>query len=91
MFNPDATLTVVNAKNVLESGLRAIGEGQCVFDLQQIKVVDSAAVATMLAWQRAAKARGTTLRFDHLPDNLKTLVELYDVAELLSLNVSERH
>lgn len=86
MFNPEATLTVANAKNVLESGLRAIGEGQAVFDLREVKVVDSAAVATMLAWQRAARARGATLRFDHLPDNLKSLVDLYDVAGLLSLN-----
>jgi phospholipid transport system transporter-binding protein len=48
-----------------------------------LTAVDSAAVATLLAWQRAALERGSALRFTNLPANLQSLIELYGVADLL--------
>lgn len=83
MFRPTLTLTVHNAKAALEAGLRAIEQGQAEIDLAQLTVVDSAAVATLLAWQRAAHARGRTLAFHNPPANLQSLIQLYGVAELL--------
>jgi phospholipid transport system transporter-binding protein len=46
--------------------------------------VDSAAVATLLTWQCAALNQGHSLHFPCLPANLESLIDLYDVAELLS-------
>lgn len=83
MFRPTLTLTVNNAKTALDAGLRAIEGGQTEIDLAQLTAVDSAAVATLLAWQRAASKRGAALTFNNLPANLRSLVELYDVADLL--------
>jgi phospholipid transport system transporter-binding protein len=83
MFRPTLTLTVNNAKSALEAGLRAIESGQTEIDLAQLTAVDSAAVATLLAWQRAALERGSALRFTNLPANLQSLIELYGVADLL--------
>ena len=83
MFQPAQTLTVHNAQTVLEAGLRAIADGQVDFDLSALTAVDSAAVATMLAWQRTARARDGSLVFSNLPANLRSLVDLYDVANLL--------
>lgn len=83
MYRPTETLTVHNAQTVLGDGLRAIADGQGHFDLAGLTVVDSAAVATMLAWQRAARSKGKSLRFTNLPANLQSLVDLYDVTELL--------
>jgi phospholipid transport system transporter-binding protein len=83
MFRPTLTLTVNNAKTALDAGLRAIEGGQTTIDLAQLTAVDSAAVATLLAWQRAASARGTALAFNNLPANLQSLIELYGVADLL--------
>lgn len=93
MFNPSASLTVANAKTALAEGLGAIASGQTGFDLADVTVVDSAAVATLLAWQRAALARGTTLAFSNLPANLQSLAALYGVAELLApaASVEQRH
>ncbi|HZW22885.1 STAS domain-containing protein [Noviherbaspirillum sp.] len=82
-YRPALTLTVHNAPSVLEAGLRAIAGGQTQFDLSELTVVDSAAVATMLAWQRAALGDGKSLVFSNLPANLQSLVNLYGVAELL--------
>lgn len=77
------SLTFNNAQTVLETGLRAIAEGQAEFDLAEVTAVDSAAVATMLAWQRAACKAGRTLAFRNLPSNLQSLIQLYGVGELL--------
>jgi phospholipid transport system transporter-binding protein len=88
MFRPTLTLTVNNAKTALEVGLRAIESGQTEIDLAQLTAVDSAAVATLLAWQRAAHALGRKLTFFNLPANLRSLAQLYGVADLLQSAVS---
>ncbi len=83
MFKPPSSLTVHNAKTVLQAGLRAVANGQRAIDLTHVVAVDSVAVATLLAWQRAARARGSNLDFGQLPPNLQSLAQLYGVAALL--------
>jgi phospholipid transport system transporter-binding protein len=83
VFRPTLTLTVNNAKTTFEAGLRAIMDGQSEIDLAQLTAVDSAAVATLLGWQRAALARGATLAYKNMPANLSSLARLYGVAKLL--------
>lgn len=91
MFQPTLTLTVNNAQTVLEAGLRAIAEGQTEIDLSGLSVVDSAAVATMLAWQRAAQRAGKPLSFRNPTANLHSLIALYGVAELVSIAHASEH
>jgi phospholipid transport system transporter-binding protein len=83
MFQPTQALTVDNAKTALQAGLRAIEEGQTEIDLAALTAVDSAGVATLLAWRRAAEARQRPLHFKNLPATLRSLSELYGVSELL--------
>jgi phospholipid transport system transporter-binding protein len=83
MFQPTLTLTVDNARIALEAGLSAIASGQTEIDLSQLTTVDSAGVATLLAWQRAAHDSHRVLRFLNLPDGLRSLAELYGVSDLL--------
>ncbi|WP_136417809.1 MULTISPECIES: STAS domain-containing protein [Oxalobacteraceae] len=85
MYRPALTLTIHNAKTALDAGLRAIADGQTQFDLGDLSVVDSAAVATLLAWQRAAMTSGRTVVFSNLPASLQSLAALYGVTELLHL------
>ncbi len=82
-FQPGQSLTVHTASAVLAAGLQEIAAGQTVFDLSGVTELDSAAVATLLAWQRAAQARGKPLVFPGMPANLCSLMRLYGVAELL--------
>ena len=88
-FRPGVSLTFNNAPTVLEAGLRAIADGQAEFDLAEVAAIDSAAVATMLAWQRAARKMGKTLAFRHLPANLQSLIQLYGVGDLLQPNARD--
>jgi len=83
MFQPTLSLTVANADVALAEGLRAIEDGQTEIDLAQLTAVDSAGVATLLAWQRAAHLRHRPLHFHHLPEGVRSLAQLYGVSDLL--------
>jgi phospholipid transport system transporter-binding protein len=76
-------LGFANAKAALAEGLSAIAAGQREFDLSRVTAVDSSAVALVLAWKRAARARGVELEVVNAPDSLRSLAQLYGVARLL--------
>lgn len=86
MFQPTESLTVKNANSVLQAGMQAIAAGQTEIDLSKLTAVDSVAVATLLAWKRAASERGMALIFSNLPANLQSLVAVYGVVDLLCLD-----
>ena len=50
-------------------------------DLTAVTEVDSAAISLLLEWRR--QTPDSALRFSHLPDALKSLADLYGVADLL--------
>ncbi len=87
MFQPGASLTFDNAKTALDAGSQAIADGQTDIDFSSLVAVDSAAVATMLAWQRIARSKAVSLSFRNLPDNLLSLISLYDVTTLIAPNI----
>jgi phospholipid transport system transporter-binding protein len=59
-----------------------------VVDLAQVEAADSAAVSMLLGWLRNAQRHGANLSFVNVPDNLRSLADLYGVAEALPLNHS---
>jgi phospholipid transport system transporter-binding protein len=82
-FKPAPSLTVDNARGMLADGIAAITGGQRVIDFSGLTQVDSAAVAVLLSWQRAARARSIALSFINMPEMLQSLTTLYGVAALL--------
>lgn len=87
MFQPQQPITFDHAKSALEEGLRAIASGQTSIDLARVASIDSSAVAVLLVWQRAAKARASDLQITNAPASLSALATLYGVAELLQIHV----
>lgn len=86
-FQPAALLTIETAPAAMAAGLQAIEGGERVFDFSGVTAIDSAAVAVLLAWQRAARARTLALSFINVPPTLQSLAGLYGVAELLPSTV----
>lgn len=80
-------LDMKNAAQVAAAGIDAIRAGDCAFDLSAVRACDSSAVATVLAWQREAQARGVQLQFSGLPADLISLAKVYGVASLMNLGV----
>ena len=77
------SLTMQDAALGLQPGLEAIRSGSADIDLSRLERFDSAAVAALLAWRRAAQSAGLSLRIAGAPAGLRSLANLYGVAELL--------
>ncbi|MGO4305110.1 MULTISPECIES: STAS domain-containing protein [unclassified Cupriavidus] len=80
-----ASLTNRNAAAVLRDGLSRVTQGDVAVDCSALVQVDSAAVAVLLAWQRAAAGRGQALALTGVPPQLAELASLYGVDGLLGL------
>ncbi len=78
-----ASFTNANAAALAEQGCAALRAGETTFDLSAVKEVDSATVATLLAWRRTAQELGVTLRLTGVPAAVASLATLYGVDGLL--------
>ncbi|WP_341676144.1 STAS domain-containing protein [Niveibacterium sp. SC-1] len=76
------------------AGLLEAGRGLCrqsdfsahVIDLGGVAGVDSAALAVVLAWMRAAREAGHVLTLENVPAQLHSLASLYDLSEVMPLS-----
>lgn len=81
-------MTIETASTLLAGGLAAMQAGGAVFDLGQVADVDSAGLAVIFGWQRAANAAGKSLRIANTPASLISLAEVYGVSDLLPPSVA---
>jgi phospholipid transport system transporter-binding protein len=79
-------LTIETARAVLQDGLLAMRESEAEFDLAAVSEVDSAGLAVLFGWLRAAREQGKSLRVVNVPRNLSSLAEVYGVTDLLPLS-----
>jgi phospholipid transport system transporter-binding protein len=71
-----AAQLLAEARGPLAAGVRSI-------DLGEVTELDSSLLAVLFAWMREAKERKQALALARLPADLKSLAQLYGVAELL--------
>ncbi|MFM0203510.1 STAS domain-containing protein [Paraburkholderia fungorum] len=82
-FECGATLTHESAKAALAAGLQRIAAGANGVDCASLAQFDSSALAVLLAWERAAQARGVKFEIVNLPAGLASLARAYGVDTLL--------
>jgi phospholipid transport system transporter-binding protein len=82
-FETGTTLTHASAKAVLAGGLQRIAAGASGVDCASLAQFDSSALAVLIAWQRAAQARGAALEIVNLPAGLASLAQVYGVDSLV--------
>ena len=70
------------------SELYAAPAGTIAVDISELKAVDSATLAVLLAWSARACQAGTTLRFTRAPDDLRALAHLCDAEALLGFDAA---
>ena len=75
--------TLATAAQLLEAARAPLAGDVREIDLGEVTEVDSSLLAVLFAWMREAKERGRPLGFLRLPADLKSLAQLYGVAELL--------
>ncbi|RQS05680.1 STAS domain-containing protein [Burkholderia sp. Bp9002] len=83
-FSAGSSLTHASAKAALATGLAQIGAGATAVDCAALAQFDSSALAVLLAWQRAAQARGNPLAILNLPPKLASLAQAYGVDALIN-------
>jgi phospholipid transport system transporter-binding protein len=83
-FQTAATLTHDSANAALDAGLSRIAAGATEVDCAPLRQFDSSALAVLLAWQRAATARGAALGIVNIPSGLASLAQAYGVDTLLT-------
>ncbi len=79
-----ASITNLNAAQVLRAGSAAIRGGDGVIDFSAVTRCDTAAVACVLAWLRAARGAGRPLQLVAVPADLTSLARLYGVEGLIA-------
>lgn len=90
-FSTGATLTLASAKSVLAAGLAHIEAGASGVDCAPLTQFDSSALAVLLAWRRAATARGAPFDIVNLPAGLASLAEAYGVDALITARHRSSH
>ena len=83
-FATGATLTHASAKSALAAGLAHIEAGASAVDCAQLTQFDSSALAVLLAWRRAAQARGAALDIVNVPGDLASLAQVYGIDVLFA-------
>ncbi len=83
-FATGATLTHASAKSALAAGLARIEAGATAVDCAQLTQFDSSALAVLLAWHRAAQARGSALEIVNVPGALASLAQVYGIDTLFA-------
>jgi phospholipid transport system transporter-binding protein len=67
----------------LQAASSTAADAAWVIDASQLQEFDSAALALLLAYRRAAQAQGKTLELRHAPPKLMALARLYGLDVLL--------
>ncbi len=77
-------VTLANVNAVLDEGNGVFKAPSLTLDLAGVTDVDSTAVSVLLEWRRAAARDQRVIGYVNYPDNLKSLIKLYGVSELLA-------
>ena len=83
-------VTLANVSQLLEAARAPLAQGVREVDLGEVTEVDSSLLAVLISWLREAKGAGRPLAFARLPQDLRTLAQLYGVAPLLSQDAAPR-
>jgi phospholipid transport system transporter-binding protein len=75
--------TLATAAQLLEAARAPLAAGVRWIDLGEVTELDSSLLAVLFAWMREARERERALLLERLPADLKSLAQLYGVAELL--------
>ena len=81
-------VTIDNAVMLTKSGIALFDDQPLTVDLHQVTEVDSTIISMLLEWQRATGKNSHALQFINMPENLKSLIQLYGVAELIPAPVN---
>jgi phospholipid transport system transporter-binding protein len=83
-FRVTGALSFESVPGLFEQGQAALGAvAEPTIDLGAVTAVDSAGLALLIEWLRAAQGRGVRLRFTGVPEKLRALARISEVDAFL--------
>lgn len=89
-YRIDGRVRFANLMEIREAGEAAIDAGgeRVVIDLSGLENGNSAAVALLMAWYRAADAQDKSIRFVRAPVELENIIELSGLRDVLPIEAA---
>lgn len=85
-WNVSGEMLMDNANNLLSLSNSFEMPAELVINFSAVTDVDTAALSLMMEWQRRALKSSSNIHFNHAPENLISLAELYGVTEFISIS-----
>ncbi len=79
-------VTIDNVVEITQQGIELFNGHDLVVDLAQVTEVDSAIVSMLLEWLRNARSNAHQIKFAHIPQSLRSLIQLYGITDLIPLS-----
>lgn len=83
-WNVQGGIIIGTASALLKASQQLTMQAGTVVDFAQVSNVDTAAISLILEWKRRAKRENCMLALMNMPENLKSLVALYGVSDIVN-------
>ena len=77
-------VVIATANDILKASHAFTLSKNTTIDFADVEDIDTTAVSLILEWKRRAVKENQSLTIENLPNNLTSLVQLYDVADLIN-------
>lgn len=84
----DGTVTIDNVVMLTQKGIALFDNQSLTIDLKKVTGVDSTIISMLLEWLRVMHKKNHSLQFINIPENLKSLIQLYSVTEMIPVSSS---
>jgi phospholipid transport system transporter-binding protein len=82
-WNVSGEVVIATVSNLLTASKSLALGTETTIDFAQVTDIDTSTISLILEWKRRAMREKQTIKLANLPANLKSLTQLYGVAELI--------
>jgi phospholipid transport system transporter-binding protein len=83
-WNVSGEVVIATVSSLLTASKSLALGTETTIDFAQVTDIDTSTISLILEWKRRAMRENQTIKLANLPANLKSLTQLYGVAELVN-------
>jgi phospholipid transport system transporter-binding protein len=83
-WNVSGEVVIATVSSLLAASKNLAFKAETTIDFAQVTDIDTSTISLILEWKRRAQVENQTIKLANLPANLKSLTQLYGVAELIN-------
>ncbi len=82
-WNVSGDVVIGTVSSLLSASKSLVIKADTIVDFAQVTDIDTSTISLILEWKRRAQKENQTIKLANMSDNLKSLTDLYGVAELI--------